>query len=100
MYPQIKPLFYVIKKMTHYYRIYDPSKFGVRSLALFLMLVIFMQELMHGGMLGQLLLKFFYKFGYNWEYGLEEDGKTLMLNLPDPINGKNNIVNDIYLTSH
>ncbi len=67
-YPKIKPLFFIIKKMTHYYKMYDPAKSGVRSLAIFLMLAIFMQELPHDGLIGELLLRFFYKYGYNWDY--------------------------------
>jgi DNA polymerase sigma len=51
-YPKIKPLFFVIKKLTHCYKMYDPVKQGVRSLALFLMLAIFMQELSHDESLG------------------------------------------------
>jgi DNA polymerase sigma len=46
-YPKLKPLFFIIKKLTHCYRMNDASKLGVRSLALFLMLAIFMQEIPH-----------------------------------------------------
>ena len=90
MFPQIKPLFYVIKKLTYSYRLNDPLKFGIRSFAIFLMLIIFMQE-PHQDNLGGLLLKFLYKFGYACEYDYEDNGRMMVVNLPDPINAKNNI---------
>lgn len=90
IFPQIKPLFYVIKKLTNCYKMNDPMKFGVRSFALFLMLVIFMQE-PHSDNLGDLLLRFLYKYGYICEYKYDENIGKMILNLPDPINSKNDM---------
>lgn len=69
---------------------YDPQKYGVRSFALFLMLVIFMQE-PHSDNLGDLLLRFLYKYGYLVEYKYDETVGMMVLNLPDPINNKNDM---------
>jgi hypothetical protein len=79
----------VAKKLSHCFRLNDPLKSGVRSFALFLMLVIFMNEKQSGDNLGTLLVKFLYKYGYACDYDYEDN--VMVLRLPDPVNAKNNI---------
>lgn len=43
-FPVLQPLFYVVKKLTYYYKLNDPKNFGVRSYALVLMLALFLNE--------------------------------------------------------
>lgn len=96
MYPKIKPLFYIIKSLINCYKMYDPSKGGVRSFALFLMLAIYMQEQQNlDKNLTFYLLGFLYKYGYNCDYSFQYDGERqkMVLQLPDPINVKNNVGN-------
>ena len=92
-FPALQPLFYTVKKLTYYYKLNDPKNFGVRSYALVLMLALFLQDYPSGN-LGELLLGFFYKFGYSHEYEYVHnvsDPESMILNLPDPINPKNNV---------
>lgn len=92
-FPALQPLFYIIKKISYYYKLNDPKNLGVRSYALVLMLALFLQDYPSGN-LGELLLGFFYKFGYNYDYEYVHnvpEHESLILNLPDPINPKNNV---------
>ena len=45
--------------------------------------------------LGELLLRFLYKFGYSYdyEYTRVDDPDSMILNLPDPVNQRNNVGN-------
>lgn len=97
---KLRYLFFVIKKLTHCYKLNDPKNKGIRTYAIILMLALFLQENNSNDNLGDLLLLFLFKFGYNYdyEYILEEE-ETMILNLPDPVNIKNNVGNstDVYL---
>ena len=93
-FPVLQPLFYVVKKLSYYYKLNDPKNFGVRSYALVLMLALFLSDYPNAANLGELLLSFFYKFGYSYEYEYRHgvsDQESMVLNLPDPINPKNNV---------
>jgi DNA polymerase sigma len=52
VYPNIKPLFLIIKKLTRSCIMYDTSKQAIRTHALFTMFVIFMPEVPHDEELG------------------------------------------------
>ena len=93
-FPVLQPLFYVVKKLSFYYKLNDPKNFGVRSYALILMLALFLNDYPNPANLGELLLSFFYKFGYTYEYEYRHfvsEEESMLLNLPDPINPKNNL---------
>ena len=65
---KLRHLFFVIKKLTHCYKLNDPKNNGIRTYAIILMLALFLQENNSNDNLGDLLLRFLYKFGYNYEY--------------------------------
>ena len=108
IYSELRPLFFVIKKLSHAYKLNDPKNNGIRTYAIVLMLFLFLQEnKMQEEMqenpnekLGDLLLRFLYKFGYNYDYDYArvDDPESMILNLPDPINQRNNVGNqtDVY----
>ena len=43
IHPELRPLFYIVKKMTYYYRLNDTKNNGIRSYAIILMLAQFFQ---------------------------------------------------------
>ncbi len=45
MYPQLKPLFFVIKSLTYNYHLNDPKTGGIRTYAIIVMILSFLQTL-------------------------------------------------------
>lgn len=43
MHPELRPLFYIVKKMTYFYKLNDTKNNGIRSYAIILMLALFFQ---------------------------------------------------------
>ena len=45
IYPQLKPLFFVIKYLTYNYHLNDPKTGGIRTYAIIMMILSFLQTL-------------------------------------------------------
>lgn len=75
MFPQLKPLFFTIKSLTYHFKLNDPKNGGIRTYALIIMIISFLQNERIKGCdilkisLGELLLKFFHFFGFEYQYG-------------------------------
>lgn len=70
MFPQLKPLFFTIKSLTYHFKLNDPKNGGIRTYAMVIMIMSFLQNERMKGIdilkisLGELLLKFFHFFGF------------------------------------
>ena len=98
MYSSLRPLFYVIKRLTHLHKLNDPKNSGIRTYAIILMLALFLQQNGNIHSLGELLLRFLYRFGYKHEYGYLSESEML-LDLPDPVKPTNNVGNQTDVNS-
>ncbi len=65
--PEMQAIYIIIKSLTYQYKLYDPKNGGIRSYAIFLMLLSFLQTHMETST-AQRLLQFLYYFGYIYEY--------------------------------
>jgi DNA polymerase sigma len=88
--PRIKPISLVIKKLTCSCNMHDASKQTFRNLVPFIMLGIFMPEVPHIEELGELLLRFLYKFGYQTDCHYQDSNTMMRLNLTNPDNIESN----------
>lgn len=44
MFPQLKPLFFTIKSLTYHFKLNDPKNGGIRTYALVIMIISFLQN--------------------------------------------------------
>lgn len=68
--PQIVDLFFIIKSLTFNYKLHDPKNGGIRTYAIIIMILSFFQRVDTTKIynLGQLLMRFLYFFGYEYQY--------------------------------
>jgi DNA polymerase sigma len=72
IYPQLKPLFFIIKSLTCHYKLYDPKNGGIRTYAIIIMILSYLQSLgasFNNYTLGQHLLRFLFFFAFEYQYG-------------------------------
>lgn len=109
MFPQLKPLFFTIKSLTYHFKLNDPKNGGIRTYAMVIMIMSFLQNERMKGIdilkisLGELLLKFFHFFGFQYQFGYGPAGDlkneqmggkvqpVMVLTVFDPLNHTNNL---------
>lgn len=63
----MQAIYAIIKSLTYQYKLYDPKNGGIRSYAIFLMLLSFLQAHVEKST-AMRLLEFLYYFGYIYDY--------------------------------
>ena len=91
--PFIRPLFFVFRKILKNFKLSNPTKGGIKTYALFLMLWIAISYF-PANSVGQAFINVILYFNYNFQYeeGKDEKGEYVCkLNIIDPINQTNNV---------
>ena len=76
-YPSIVPIYTVLRAMLHKLTLDDPSLNGLKSVAIVLMIVAYIQQLEYEGTctsdisIGQLFLNFLFHYSYNFDYYMD-----------------------------
>lgn len=92
-YPQLRPIFYILRTILHKFHLHDPKRNGLKSYALFLMIRHHLDNYTYQN-LGRFVDSFMYYYGFvnQYEYYLGEDVEAVLkINLMDPINMCNNM---------
>jgi hypothetical protein len=103
VFPEIKPLFFVFKKICQLFNLHDPQSGGLKTYALFLMISSVVKS-MPTKNLGELFFHIALYFGFYFEYSFDEyhlsnsnkledilNDPEMKFNFIDPFNSKNNI---------
>jgi DNA polymerase sigma len=88
-FPQIRPLFLVLKHMSCQYKLHEQKSGGIRTYTLFIMLLSFISK-WGPTPPGKLLIDFLFYFSFYYDhYELkadEEDHCSIVLHIIDPLN--------------
>lgn len=82
-YPISKPLYIIFRKILHTQKLDDPSKFGLRTICIYFLIIGFLQNLKYPvsengkidenekNRIGELFVNFIYFFSYNFDFNRE-----------------------------